>query len=424
MSFTAWIALLVILATVYALIKRYEARFVLLTGGLFLCCISLQPMDALNRFATVMTNSSLIMAICSSMGFAFVIAHTGCDQNLVTLLVKPLKKLGIFILPVATIITAFINLAIPSAAGCAAAVGTTFIPVMVRSGIRPAAAGMAILLGTYGSLLSPGTSHNPFVADLSGLQVMDFIFLHSPYSFVVLGIAAIGSCVVGILCRDNQATADEIKAYEDATGGNVEVTKVNILKALAPLVPLVLLLLGNTVVPAIKMGVAQAMVIGAVITLLICLVNPQQFTKEFFQGMGNAYGSVMGIIIAASVFAAGLESAGLVGAFVDLLRGSNEFARWGGSLGPFFMSVITGSGDAATMAFNQAVTPHAADFGMTIPNLGALAFISGCLGRTMSPIAGVVIVISGLSATAPIQLVKRTAVPMIIAVFVVALIMV
>lgn len=36
MSITAWIAVLVIIATIYCLIKRYETRLVLFTAGLFL----------------------------------------------------------------------------------------------------------------------------------------------------------------------------------------------------------------------------------------------------------------------------------------------------------------------------------------------------------------------------------------------------
>ncbi len=86
---------------------------------------------------------------------------------LVSLLAAPLKKIGILLIPAATAVTFFVNIALPSAAGCAAAVGATLIPVMIRSGIRPAAAGAAILMGTYGSCLSPGMSHNNFVAKIS-----------------------------------------------------------------------------------------------------------------------------------------------------------------------------------------------------------------------------------------------------------------
>lgn len=147
MSITAWIAVLVIIATIYCLIKRYETRLVLFTAGLFLCCISMKPMAALDQFAKSMTNASLIMAICGAMGFAYVVTHTSCDRHLVSLLAAPLKRLGILLIPAATAVTFFVNIAIPSAAGCAAAVGATFIPVMIRAGIRPAAAGAAILMG-------------------------------------------------------------------------------------------------------------------------------------------------------------------------------------------------------------------------------------------------------------------------------------
>jgi dcuC protein len=159
--------------------------------------------------------------------------------------------------------------------------------------------------------------------------------------------------------------------------------------------------------------------------LAVTLADPQSFSKRFFAGMGNGYGEVLGIIIAAGVFAAGLKASGLIAVFIEVLRGSNEIARWGGSLGPFVMGVITGSGDAAAFAFNEAVTPHAPSFGMTVPTLGTMAALAGALGRTMSPISGVAIVICGLAGVSnPIELTKRLAIPMIIAVIFVALAMV
>ena len=136
MSIQAWIAILVVFATVWALIKRLETRFVLITAGLFLCVISWSFLGGLNAFAKSMTNASLVMAICSSMGFAFTASYTQCDRSLVHYLASPIRGLGIFLIPVCTAITFFVNIAIPSAAGCAAAVGSTLIPVMLRAGIK------------------------------------------------------------------------------------------------------------------------------------------------------------------------------------------------------------------------------------------------------------------------------------------------
>ncbi len=421
MTLLSWIAVAVIFVTIWTLIKRWETRLVLIAAGLFLCIISLDPMMGLNQFAKSMTNNSLIMAICGSMGFAFTATYTQCDRSLVHYLAAPIRGLGLFLVPVSTVITFFVNIAIPSAAGCAAAVGSTLIPLMLRAGIKPAAAAAAVLAGTIGSYLSPGTSHNPFVAKMAGMDVMEFIGTHTYYSLMCGAILVVGTAVVCFLMGDGKG---DTNAQVDETKIKNEDFTPNPLKALVPLVPITILVVGNMWVPAIKMGVAQAMLIGAICALLVSLSNPQEFSKKFFDGMGKGYADVLGIIIAAGVFAAGLRATGLIDACVDALKDSNDIARWGGSLGPWIMGVITGSGDAATLAFNETVTPHAKDFGMTIEGLGGLAFLTGALGRTMSPLAGVTILVSGIAMVNPIDVIKRTAIPCIIAVFACAFLMV
>ena len=422
MSLLEWLAIAVTILTVYALIKRLETRLVLFTAGFVLCLVSMDPLSALNSFAKSMTNNSLVMAICSSMGFAFIANYTQCDRSLVHYLAAPIRGLGVFLIPICTAVTFFINIAIPSAAGCAAAVGSTLIPVMLRAGIKPAAAAAAVMGGTIGSYLSPGTSHNPFVAEMAGIDVMDFIAFHTMWSILCGVILVVGLLVVCMFLGDHKGEKVDVEAQKDDN------FKPNPIKAIMPLVPITILVVGNVWLPVIKMGVAQAMVLGAVITLLVGFAfdrtNPQEFSKQFFNGMGKGYADVMGIIIAAGVFAAGLRATGLIDTFVDVLKHSNDIARWGGSLGPWIMGTITGSGDAATMAFNEAVTPHAPEFGMEIKALGALAFLTGALGRTMSPIAGAMVVVAGIAMANPMDVAKRTALPCTIAVFVLALFMV
>ena len=404
MSLLSWVAVAVVIAAIWALIKRYETRLVLIAAGLFLAVVALQPMAALNAFAKSMTNASLVMAICSSMGFAFVSSYTKADRSLVHYMASPIRGLGIFLIPVCTAITFFVNIAIPSAAGCAAAAA-------------------AVLAGTIGSYLSPGTSHNPYVAKMANMEVMDFIASHAPYSFMIGAFSVFGVLIVCFLLGDHKGDANA-KVDESKLQKQDEDFKPSPILALVPLVPITILVVGNVWVPAIKMGVAQAMLIGAICALIIARANPQTFTKEFFNGTGKGYADVMGIIIAAGVFAAGLKSAGLIDAFVAALKESNEIARWGGSFGPFLMGIITGSGDAATLAFNETVTPHAKDFGMTIEGLGGLAFLAGAAGRTASPIAGVTILVSGIAMVSPLEVVKRTALPMLLAVIACALLMV
>ena len=117
MSFSAWVALAAVIATIYGLIKRYETRLVLLLAGLVMCCCSLDPMAAFEQFDKSMTNRALIISICSSMGFAACVTLTKCDLHLVSLLTKPLNKLGILLLPCCMLVTGVASLAIGSLAG-------------------------------------------------------------------------------------------------------------------------------------------------------------------------------------------------------------------------------------------------------------------------------------------------------------------
>ena len=155
MSYTIVVSLVVVCVTVWALIKRYETRMVLIAAGLLMAIVSLDPMMAFQQFDKSMTNANLIIAICSAMGFAGVISLTKCDVQLVALLLKPLRSMGIFLLPASMCVAGFCSVAIPSTAGLCAAVGPTLIPILVRAGFKPAiaAAGLvaSVLVGQYGS---------------------------------------------------------------------------------------------------------------------------------------------------------------------------------------------------------------------------------------------------------------------------------
>ena len=168
--------------------------------------------------------------------------------------------------------------------------------------------------------------------------------------------------------------------------------KANLLWAFAPLLPVILLFVVAIGFPQVKVSVATAMLIGVIYTMIVTRVSPADLTKRFFDGMGQGYGSILGLIIAAGVFAAGLRSCGVIDVFVEALKGSSDLAgELGAAVGPYVLGVMTGWGDAAAFAFNEAVTPHAASFGMTIPDLGYLASVAATFGRVSSPLAAGVI---------------------------------
>lgn len=399
---------ILVLITLFLLIKRYEARMVLVAAGIVMCVCAGNPMAALNSFAKGM-GSSMISSACSSMGFALVMRFTGCDKHLINFLAKGLTKVHFLIIPGVVLATFAVNMALPSAAGTAAAAGAIFIPIMMGAGIHPAMAAAAVKCGTYGSMLNPGLAHNPFVAKIAGVSVMDVIAFHYKANLASLVIAAITITVITYMTHENKNHFAEGLELE-------ENFKVNYLYALMPIIPIAILLLGATkIVPMFKMGVAQAMIIGCILALAVTRTNPAELTKSFFDGMGKAYADIIGIIISAGVFVAGMNAMGLVKAFTNAMLNNPAIVKIAASVGPFLLGLIVGSGDAATFAFNEAITPHAADFGMTPVQMGSMATLGGTLGRTMSPIAGATIIVAGIAGVNPMEIAKRNALPMVLA---------
>ena len=404
MTWTMWAALIVVVGTVWALIKRYETRLVLLTSGLIMTILSLDPMAAFEQFDKSMTNNSLIIVICSSMGFAATMNLTKCDLHLVSLLTKPLNKLGILLLPCCMIVTGITSLAISSLSGMCAAIGPTIVALMIRAGFRPAMAAATVIASTLPSFWSPGSSHNGFVAKLAEWPVMDFITYTGFRTLLISIVCIVFLTVACFIFGDFKKGGFENDGVHKS---NVELPEhPNILWAFAPLLPVVLLFVIAFWFPNVKMSVATAMLFGFIYTMIVTRSNPTELIKKFFDGMGHGYGSIIGLIIAAGVFAAGLRTCGVIDVFVEYLKNSSEVAKLGAAIGPMALGIMTGSGDAA--GFKEAVTPHAPEFGMTIPDLGYLAIVSATLGRVSSPIAAGVIIIAGIANVSPLEVIKRS----------------
>ena len=404
MTLTAWISILVVCLTVVALLKKVEARLVLLAAGFFMAFVSLDPMEAFRQFDKSMTNGSIIISVCSAMGFAAVISYTQCDIHLVTLLIKPLRKLGWVLLPACMIICHLLFTAIPTLAGLGAAIGPTLIPILVRAGFSPTCAVACIVGSSLGGYFNPGLSHNSFISSIASMTPMQFVLAHIGMTITICALLTVFVCLTCFFMGDYKKPSDTTSAGNQELDG----VKPNLLYAIAPLLPIIILVISTLYFPEKKISVATSMLFGTIYTFAVTRKSPQQGVEKFFNGMGKGYANILGIIIAAGVFAAGLRAAGIIDSFVNFLTHSNEIARIGGSIGPYLLGVLTGSGDAATFAFNEAVTPHAPQFGMTIDGLGYLAMVAAALGRMSSPLAGGVILLAGMAGVSPIDVVKRT----------------
>ncbi len=425
-------AALVTILTFVAILRRVEVRLALLAAGLVLAVVSWNPAAWTDAFMKSMTTAGLISVILPAMGFAAVMELTGCDRHLVKLVTDPFVKVRPLLVPGAVLATFLINIAIPSAAGCGAAVGIVLIPAMMAAGVHPATAAAALLAGTWGSVFNPGLMHVPVIAKIANVSVMDVILRHKTASVSGILVVAVLLFLEAKLFRQDRDWTPE-KAGVDLSRSTQKqpaaLERVSVVRALVPVVPLALLLLtvpqfGLTTRWLPKgLTVLEAMLIGTAIGMLVTWTSPTKISNQFFDGMGRAYGLVLGIIIAAGVFIGGLESAGVVKSLIETLKTAQSAVPAIATFGPMLLAFVVGSGDAVTLAFNNAVTPHAAQFGMLPVDLGNLALLGGALGRSMSPVAAVSIIAAGLAGVSPVELAKRNIVPMLVAALVVLLVL-
>ena len=407
------LGLIVIILAVTLLIKRYDTCTVLLGAGLFMALVAFKPLEAFEGFIKSMVNGGLIQNICSVMGFAFVMKLTLCDKHLILMLAKGLSRIRPILIPGATIITYVVNISLTSAAGTSAAVGSILIPLLISVGVAPQVAASAIVLGTFGSLLSPGSVHQPIIASIANIEIMEAIKVHALADLIALFIGIVSLTIVAKILKEDKGYVDINEVETDTS------FKVNPVFAILPLIPVILLIIfslndvGEIFVWAKQINVPTAMLIGSILCLIFTRTSPSIASKSFFDGMGYAYGESMAIIASAGVFVAGMKSLGLIDIAIVSLKESKDIIPVATAFAPFLLGLLSGSGDAAAIAFNESVTVYAEEFGIDPARMASLAALSGVLGRTMSPIAGATIICAGIAKISPLDISKRNGAGMI-----------
>ncbi len=401
------IGVVIVGLTCFFLWREHDMKMVLLASGLLMAGIALDPLTALDEFAHKMATDSLVQAVCSAVGFGFVMGETKCQRHLETLACPWLRTIGLAAIPGVVLLTFGVNYVFLSAANTAAAVGIFLIPLLIRAGVHPALAAAALAAGTFGSLLNPGLHNNSFVAKIAGIEPQAVVDVQRTAVLLCVAVAALCLSLLAVRRKEYKDCNPE----EDA---DVEViTRPNVVFALVPLIPLIMLVLGaSNLVPSLQLGVAQAMLVGALLGLVITGTSPARIVQRFFDGIGAAYGQAMGLIISVAVFVQGMKSIGLISFFITWSATTPKIALFAGLFGPFIMGVMAGSGDTATFVFCEAVAPHAHLYGMETFDMGSMAAVAGALGRTMSPFSAVIIVCASIARVNPLSIAKRNALGM------------
>jgi C4-dicarboxylate transporter, DcuC family len=435
---TLTVVLLVLVAVVYLIIRRVDVRLVLLGAGLLMATLAGNPLAVCDTFTRAMV-AAMVAPICAAMGFAAVLGATGCDRHLVHLLLAPVRRAGWAVVPGGIVAAYLVNLAVPSQTSTAAALGPILVPLLLASGFTPRVAGAALVLGASfgGDLLNPGSQDVLNVALATGLPARGLSARIVPAGVVGLLVAAV---VFALLNRPRPAPAPDERAPAGAppdAPAEEPPPRLNLFKALIPLVPVSLLLLAYALeaplgdrsplawlldpadIPARAraaerqewdrlqdaLPVVRAMLIGTLLAAAVSWRQPERVTRALFDGMGAAYGNIIALTITALCFGRGLDELGFSAALLGVL-GDSPWALPALSVGfPWGLAVLSGSGSSPVQAFAASLLAPLAGHPEAL-RFGTLAILAAAFGRTMSPVAAVVIYGSGLVRESPVALVR------------------
>lgn len=196
------------------------------------------------------------------------------------------------------------------------------------------------------------------------------------------------------------------------------------------MLPLGLLIgLSPLVYKAIKLNLVTAIIVSLIIALVVDIATRRDFkqcckdSQAIFEGMGKVFTSTVSFIVCAEMLALGLNK---IGGISTMIQAAASIQNAGLFIMLIVMlvimivaAIVTGSGnDAAFFAFSPLLPEAASSVGIPTLALAVPVQLSAGIARTMSPIAGVIIAVSGITGLTPIALIRRTIPVMIIAVIV------
>src|SRR5436305_2872260 len=141
---TILLGILVIAAAVFAVLRQVDVRLALVLAALALGTLAGDPMAIVRTFLITLAREQFVVPICCAMGFAYVLRHTGCDQHLVQLLVRPLRRGGGFLIPGAVLVGFLVNIPIISQTSTAVAIGAVLVPLLRAARISAVTTGAAL----------------------------------------------------------------------------------------------------------------------------------------------------------------------------------------------------------------------------------------------------------------------------------------
>jgi len=422
MTSNTLIAVLDLILVIVLVARRMDVRLVLLLGSLPLFAASGGLRAMVVTVASEMANPGTVVPICAAIGFAFVLRLTECDQHLVRLLMQPLRTVRPLLIPGGILSGYLINTTIVSQAGTAAVLGPVLIPLLRAAGLGPITAGAILLLGSSmgGELFNPGAVEVNKLADLTGLTSRQVVAKSARLNLLSAAGALTAFWVLAVR-RKRPLTAIPVPGLDPAEeSAGLDRERVNLIKAMVPVLPIVLLsldaIIGPNPMTRSLVGPARilaAMLIGVVAAGFTSREQMGGLASAFFEGAGYAYTHVISLIVAASTFAEGIRLSGLIGLLIRMMP-SRAVAMVVATGSAWCLAFISGTGIAPAVAIMEFFVPAAGSMGIDPTRLGAITAIGAHFGRTMSPAAAVVAMSARLSDSQPSDLIRQVAVPLLI----------
>ncbi|MBY5943996.1 anaerobic C4-dicarboxylate transporter DcuC [Photobacterium rosenbergii] len=432
------IGLAVTVAVGYFIIKGYKPAGVLLTAGLLLLLITgvlgynvlPEKIQATGNFVTdsleyvkymlQYRGGGLGMQIMLLCGFASYMTHIGANNVVVKQFSKPLSviKSPYVLLVAAYIVACLMSLAVSSATGLGVLLMATLFPMMTAMGIsRPAA--VAICASPAAIILSPTSGDVIVAAEKSGLPL---------HVFAVETVLPVSICAIIVMAAAAFFWNKYLDKKENIVMEKVDISEIEVKApayyAILPFLPIIgVFAFNGETIPGLTLDIYTIVVMSIFIGAIVDFVTKRFKGKETledleacYQGMADAFKGVVMLLVAAGVFAQGLMSIGAI----DNLIGLAEAAGAGGFALMLLLTgltvaaaIATGSGNAPFYAFVELAPALAGKMGLSPAFLIIPMLQASNLGRTISPVSGVIVATSGMGNVSPFEVVKRTSVPVL-----------
>ena len=443
-NIAAVISLVFIIVTAFFLYKRYNPQGVLIVSGVLMFLVALllgthaieltKPTGTaffdLFKAVDESFTSNLVRAgfmIMTIGGYVAYMNKIKATNALVYVSMKPLgffRKYPYLASTITIVIGQMLFITTPSAVGLGLLLVASIYPVLVNLGVSRLTALSVISASTIFDQ-GPGSANTALAAQLIG-KTNVFYFLNHQIPLVIPT-----TIFVMVLYYFNNRYFDK-KDKENGKLENEPLVKtdfkvdVPLIFALLPVLPLMMLIVFSPYLkffdPPITIDTTTAMMASLFISLISVLIYKRNLKEvfesftAFFKGMGEVFTSVVTLIVAAEIFSKGLINLGFIEALVNVsthlgLNGVGVAIFI--SILLFFAAMLMGSGNAAFFSFGPLAPPIATQFGMTSVSMVLPMQLCSSMGRATSPIAGIIVAISGVAGVSPIDLAKRNTIPLI-----------